>query len=427
MDFTVIINRLNQLTSIMNSIIANSKKIFQLEPETAGEKFVAVWNSTTETTQKMNLSELIAYVNSINTRITNYGTIDRDVNEFTFNIGFEWIIEGISYANTSAVVHDIALAAAGENRIDIAVLNTSNGIDIVTGFETAGTAEQPLPPPNTILLKIFVVDDTSIDDINPPAITPDLEDVINTSGVVDITSDDSGIIDVKIENTTANERTRFLQDAANIALIGEADADNSQGEINVNAGKVYLGQRNVATSKTTGVGIADPTNNTTWKVPARTVDGDYFFAGKDEVKDIIYKSKVDSSAVTGTTSPVFPITITIPADRVSNSSIVKLKVRGRKTGTNGVFSLRCEGAIDAFFQTDNATRLGAEMEREFIIKGSVTEYPVYSQSLASPNGSINEFTQTAIDWTIDQDIDIGIELQNGSDSALISYIELYTE
>jgi len=154
---------------------------------------------------------------------------------------------------------------------------------------------------------------------------------------------------------------------------------------------------------------------------------DDIIAGIVPGKNVIYKTTVDSSVVTGTTSPIFLVTITIPPNTVPNDSNIKLKVRGRKTGTNGVFSLRCEGVFDAFFQTDMASKLGAEMEREFVVKGAITEYPVYSQSLASPNGSINEFVATSIDWSIEHTIDIGIELNNGSDSAVLSYIELYID
>lgn len=207
MNFQDILNRLNVLTTFMNNVIANSKKTFQLPTTTAGEKLVAVWNEESQRTEQYNLSELIAYVNSINTRIVNYGTIDRDVNEFTFNVGFEWIIQGLEYANATAVVENIALASTGNNRIDIAVLNAFNGIDVITGFETTGTAEQPLPPPNTILLKIFVVTDSDVEVEDPPAATLIVAEVdgaiisgvnrINIDGAT-LTDNGNGIITITI-------------------------------------------------------------------------------------------------------------------------------------------------------------------------------------------------------------------------------------
>jgi len=189
---------LNQLTTFMNNVIANSKKIFELPEQTSGEKLVAVWNEESQRTEKYNFTELIGYINSINTRIVNFGTIDRDENEFTFNVGFEWIIQGIEYANTSAIVETIELAESGNNRIDIAVLNTSNNIVIVTGFETGGTAEQPLPPPNTILLKIFVVTDADITEVDPPAPTLTIiqEGGITVPNVGSITFDGATIEDL---------------------------------------------------------------------------------------------------------------------------------------------------------------------------------------------------------------------------------------
>lgn len=227
MNFNTIIQRLNQLTTFMNNVIANSKKIFELPEQTDGEKLVAVWNEESQRTEKYNFTELIAYINSINTRIVNFGTIDRDVNEFTFNVGFEWIIQGIEYANTSAIVETIAFAESGNNRIDIAVLNTSNNIIIVTGFETDGTAEQPLPPPNTILLKIFVVTDADITEVDPPAPTLTIiqEGGITVPNVGSITFDGATIEDlgdgnIKVTITGGGGSTPTL---AEVLAVGDRE------------------------------------------------------------------------------------------------------------------------------------------------------------------------------------------------------------
>jgi hypothetical protein len=146
-------------------------------------------------------------------------------------------------------------------------------------------------------------------------------------------------------------------------------------------------------------------------------------------KIILSKSVVDSTVVTGTTANVFPYSITIPANTVRVGDIVSFRGRLRKTGTNGVVSFRCGDAGEpllAFCQTSAASQGLLEMSRDFVIKSATdTEALSVATNGFTSEGAYNQKISYNIDWTIDQTVSIGLTLQNASDSALISYYEIY--
>ena len=147
------------------------------------------------------------------------------------------------------------------------------------------------------------------------------------------------------------------------------------------------------------------------------------------IKKILSKTVIDSTPVTGTTVNVFPYSITIPANTVKVGDIVSFRGRIRKTGTNGVVSFRLGDVgepLRAFSQTSASSQLLLEMSRDFVVK-SATDTEALSVSINgfTSEGAYTEKISYNIDWTIDQDVSIGLNLQNASDSALISYYELY--
>lgn len=157
MDFSVIITRLNELTTFMNNVISLSKKIFELPPSTAGQKSVAVWNAASNTTEQFDLSGALDAVNAIADGIKELGTITRSGNDFTFSVGFEWRIQGLNYANSSDFIINIPLATTGFFRTDIIVLDDTNSIIRIQGFEASPVSIQPPTPPGTLFLCSIVV------------------------------------------------------------------------------------------------------------------------------------------------------------------------------------------------------------------------------------------------------------------------------
>lgn len=172
MDFSIIIQRLNELTTFMNNVRTLSKKIFQLPPSTEGIKWVAAYNDTSQETEKFNLTDALNGMYSLTNGITAIGNIVRDGADFTFEVGFEWKINGIEYANAE-ITRTINDAGTGNHRIDIAVCDTNDDIYIIEGFEVGLTTAvvQPPTPPNTLFICSFLITESVIGDNSNPGLT----------------------------------------------------------------------------------------------------------------------------------------------------------------------------------------------------------------------------------------------------------------
>jgi hypothetical protein len=109
---------------------------------------------------------------SIENRITAIGTITHADLTTVFGAGFSWIINGVSKTNASSITKNLTAAATGYQKVAIAVLNASNGIDVVYGTEVeiGETMVQPATPVNTLFL-------TRWDIIEDVATTPTVPEV----------------------------------------------------------------------------------------------------------------------------------------------------------------------------------------------------------------------------------------------------------
>ncbi|MEI2422271.1 hypothetical protein V6O07_18465, partial [Arthrospira platensis SPKY2] len=72
--------------------------------------------------------------------------------------------------NASSIFIEIPEATDGFFRIDIAVLNTNNDIVLIQGVESETSAIQPVTPQNTILLTVFNVFGSVINNPTPPIV-----------------------------------------------------------------------------------------------------------------------------------------------------------------------------------------------------------------------------------------------------------------
>ena len=102
--------------------------------------------------------------------IVSLGTITRDGNQFTFSVGFVWKINGVTYQNTAPVVITITEASTGFQRIDNALLNTSNTIELQQGLESDTIALRPIAPDTNIILTSWNISGSDINDSEPPII-----------------------------------------------------------------------------------------------------------------------------------------------------------------------------------------------------------------------------------------------------------------
>jgi len=235
--FDIIIQRLNDLSEWKNQIILNSKKIFQLPVATDGTKYVPVHNETSLETEKFNLTEALNGFNLLNDKITAFGTISREDDTFSFSLGYEWTINGLNYANTEIIDLTISAATTDFYRIDIAVVDTNNEIYLIEGFESDTIAEQPQTPPNTLLLAVFNIFGTQIEEPNIPQTGTREVKIINYGAVYTITqSDDNKFLVLKSDLDLM--LPLGLQD--NTEIIGFNDSEFTR-EIIFDTGIEFLG------------------------------------------------------------------------------------------------------------------------------------------------------------------------------------------
>jgi hypothetical protein len=102
--------------------------------------------------------------------IVSLGTITRVGNDFTFSVGFVWKINGTIYQNAAPITLTVAEAAPGYNRIDNAILNNSNSIELQQGLPSNTIALQPLEPENSIILTSWDISAESISEVVPPIV-----------------------------------------------------------------------------------------------------------------------------------------------------------------------------------------------------------------------------------------------------------------
>lgn len=123
--------------------------------------------------------------------IVTLGTITRVGNNFTFSVGFVWKINGTIYQNTAPITLTVSEADAGFNRIDNAILNTSNSIELQQGLPSDIIALQPLEPENAILLTSWDISGESVSEGTPPIVgTNYLQKEFEKSQIVNATGSD---------------------------------------------------------------------------------------------------------------------------------------------------------------------------------------------------------------------------------------------
>jgi hypothetical protein len=157
MDFAIIIQRLNELTARINTLISNSKKIIELPDVTDGAKWLAVWNETSLTTEKFSLTTLISAVFDLTNTILSRGSRNRVENVFTYSTGYQWRINGVTYLNENDVLIEVDPADEGFYRIDNIVLDTLGNIRIVIGTQTEDVAAPPDLEADTLLLDTIYI------------------------------------------------------------------------------------------------------------------------------------------------------------------------------------------------------------------------------------------------------------------------------
>lgn len=202
-DINSLQQQINQLATLVNTLVSQSKTHLELPDSTAGNKTIAAYNSTSGDVEKFDLSGLISSVNDSQTKIVTLGDITRVDNTFTYGAGFEWLINGVENTNASDIDITIGDATAGNYRIDIVVLDGDNNIRKIIGFENASVAVAPEVEPDTILLQTFFVYEGEVTSGNP---SPTGDKFVTKVSYEHNTIGEG----VNVDNVAQNGKTKFV-------------------------------------------------------------------------------------------------------------------------------------------------------------------------------------------------------------------------
>jgi hypothetical protein len=147
-----------------------------------------------------------------------------------------------------------------------------------------------------------------------------------------------------------------------------------------------------------------------------------------------YKNTTDGAA-SSLLLNTFSQSVLVPANSVALSNILEFKLRGRKTGALGVYTIRLyanttnnlTGAVLLATYTGTLTQaLSMQMTRTSAVKNATTNTEMLAATTTNaPNDNANTtFSAIAIDWTTDKYIIGAVQNANATDSSLISLISM---
>ena len=147
----------------------------------------------------------------------------------------------------------------------------------------------------------------------------------------------------------------------------------------------------------------------------------------------IYKSTTDGAASSGTAN-TFSQSFLVTGNSVALGNILEFKLRSRKTGALGVYTIRLyansvnnlTGAVLlGTYSGGAAAAIGQQMVRTAAIKNITTntEMLLGTTSLATDFAN-STFSSIAVDWTSDKYIIGAVQNTNATDSSLISLISM---
>lgn len=301
MDFTSIVTRLNELTTFMNNVVSLSKKIFQLPSSTTGNKLVAVWNESSEQTEQFNLTEAIQDMYTLTDGIKELGTVSNIGNDYIFSVGYKWRINGVNYENEETVLN-VPDASTGFYRIDIAVVDETNSIYIVSGVESSTLALQPENPPNTLILCVFQIFEGVIS--NPdPVITQQN----NIPLKINILSSDleADTVTGFVTYFNALNPNVLIKETTSIVQFLCTDTNNIYQLTGVGKGTYGFGSLQITTNNVLKFSISGGAQNmsdvlTVGNRPIKLVDldaGDYTFVSGDETKILYFYGVANTSVI----------------------------------------------------------------------------------------------------------------------------------
>jgi hypothetical protein len=148
----------------------------------------------------------------------------------------------------------------------------------------------------------------------------------------------------------------------------------------------------------------------------------------------VYKILTDGAASSGTAN-TFSQSVLVPGNSVVLNNVVEFKMRARKTGAAGLYTIRLYAnttnnlsgspILLATFTATSTNAIGMQMIRTAAIKNATTntEMALSTATNAADYGNTS-FASIAVDWTTDKYIIGAVQNVSAGDSSLISYISM---
>jgi hypothetical protein len=148
----------------------------------------------------------------------------------------------------------------------------------------------------------------------------------------------------------------------------------------------------------------------------------------------VYKILTDGAASSGTAN-TFSQSVLVPGNSVVLGNVVEFKMRARKTGAAGLYTIRLYAnttnnlsgspILLATFVATSANAIGMQMIRTAAIKNATTntEMALSTATNAADYGNTS-FVSNSVDWTTDKYIIGAVQNVSAGDSSLISYISM---
>jgi hypothetical protein len=148
----------------------------------------------------------------------------------------------------------------------------------------------------------------------------------------------------------------------------------------------------------------------------------------------VFKILTDGAASSGT-SNTFSQSVLVPGNSVVLGNVVEFKMRARKTGAAGLYTIRLYAnttnnlsgspILLATFVATSANAIGMQMIRTAAIKNATTntEMALSTATNAADYGNTS-FVSNSVDWTTDKYIIGAVQNVSAGDSSLISYISI---
>jgi hypothetical protein len=148
----------------------------------------------------------------------------------------------------------------------------------------------------------------------------------------------------------------------------------------------------------------------------------------------VYKNTTDGAASSGTTN-TFSQSVLVPGNSVVAGNILEFKLRSRKTGALGAYTIRIyansannlTGAVLLGVYSGGQTgAFGQQMIRTGAVKNATTNTEMMSVAVTNVATDYQNttFSAIAVDWTTDKYIIGAVQNGNATDSSLISLISM---